>query len=206
MGKEDARIVSLYRRHAAAWSAARAASFVERHWIERFSALVSPGESVLDIGCGPGEPISRFLTEAGHPVVGVDASPEMIDRFRANLPGGEAHVVDMRTLSLGRQFGGIVAWDSFFHLTPADQRAMFSVFGAHSQPGAPLLFTSGPDAGESMGDLEGEPLYHASLAPDEYRSLLRSHGFDVVDHVVADPTTGHRTIWLTRRTGGSAEQ
>ena len=30
----------------------------------------------------------------------------------------------MRTLDLGRRFGGIVAWDSFFHLTRDEQRAV----------------------------------------------------------------------------------
>ncbi len=39
--------------------------------------------------------------------------------------------------------------------TRADQRAMFPVFGDHAAPGAALLFTSGPAAGEAIGDLYG---------------------------------------------------
>ncbi len=73
-----------------------------------------------------------------------------------------------------------MAWDSFFHLGFDDQRRMFAVFRAHAAPGAPLLFTSGPRHGEAIGRFRGEPLYHASLAPDEYRALLAANGFAVV--------------------------
>jgi hypothetical protein len=33
----------------------------------------------------------------------------------------------MRSLTLGRRFGGILAWDSFFHLRQDDQRRMFPI-------------------------------------------------------------------------------
>src|SRR5690606_32764072 len=126
-------------------------------------------------------------------------SPEMIALFRSNLPGAAAGVADMRGLKLGRRFGGLLAWDSFFHLAPDDQRGMFPVFREPAVPGAPLMFTSGPAFGEAIGTLEGEPLYHASLDPGEYRLLLDRNGFDVVDHVPEDPDCGGHTIWLAQQ-------
>jgi hypothetical protein len=104
----------------------------------------------------------------------------------------------MRTLRLGSVHDGILAWDSFFHLCRDDQRAMFGVFRRHAAPEAALMFTSGPHDGEAVGSYHGEPLYHASLAPDEYRALLDRHGFDVVAHVTEDPQCGGHTIWLAR--------
>src|SRR5689334_18608600 len=145
------RVVDLYRRHAGAWAAARGAKLAERAWIERFAAMLGPGATVLDIGCGSGQPIAACLAGWGHRVVGVDSSPEMIALFRANLPGEAAEVADMRSLSLGSRFGGLIAWDSLFHLAPDGQRLMFPVFRDHALPGAPLLFTSGPAAGEAIG-------------------------------------------------------
>jgi SAM-dependent methyltransferase len=192
-------VVDLYRRHAAAWTAARGTELTERAWIDRFAALLDAGATVLDIGCGSGEPIAVSLFSRGHHVVGVDSSPEMIDLFRANLPDEVAQVADMRSLRLDHAFGGLIAWDSFFHLAPDQQRLMFPAFRDHALAGAPLLFTSGPARGESIGALEGEPLYHASLGPDEYRLLLGENGFDVVGHIVEDPDCGGRTVWLARR-------
>jgi hypothetical protein len=75
---------------------------------------------------------------------------------------------------------------------------MFPIFGRHAAPGAALMLTSGPSAGEQIGSYRGEALYHASLDGDEYRRLLHASGFDVVTHVVEDPTCGAHTIWLAR--------
>ncbi|MNL50284.1 hypothetical protein D3C87_1732870 [compost metagenome] len=76
---------------------------------------------------------------------------------------------------------------------------MFARFGAHAEPGATLMFTSGSAAGVAVGTFEGEPLYHASLDPQDYRDLLGEHGFDVVSHVTEDPACGGATVWLARR-------
>ncbi|WP_374570266.1 methyltransferase domain-containing protein [Phenylobacterium sp.] len=194
-----AEIVGIYRRHALAWTTARGDRLAEGGWLERFTRLLPAGGRVLDLGCGSGVPIARFFAADGHRVTGIDSSPEMIALFRANLPHEGAEIADMRSLSLGREFDGLIAWDSFFHLDFASQRGMFPIFRAHAAPGAPLMFTSGPKHGVAMGVLEGEALFHASLAPAEYRRLFEEHDFDVVAHVAEDPACGGRTVWLARR-------
>lgn len=194
-----AHIINLYRRHAGAWTNARNMELQELAWIERFAEILLQGATVLDIGCGSGEPIARYLAGRGHPITGVDGSPEMIALFRVNLPGETAECMDMRSLKMNRRYGGLVAWDSLFHLTPSDQRAMFPIFRELADPEAPLLFTSGAAFGETIGVLEGEPLYHASLDPDEYGLLLNENGFDVVAHMANDPSCGGHTVWLARQ-------
>ena len=123
----------------------------------------------------------------------------MLALFRRNLPNTPTHLMDMRHLALNRRFAGLLAWDSVFHLPPDDQRATLPRFAAHAAPGAPLMFTSGDTEGEAIGDLEGTPLYHASLDPAEYRTRLQTAGFTVLAHITKDPTCGHRTIWLAQR-------
>jgi 2-polyprenyl-3-methyl-5-hydroxy-6-metoxy-1,4-benzoquinol methylase len=192
-------IIGLYRRHARAWASARGTLLAEKGWIDRFAQMLPPSAQILDIGCGSGEPIARDLVARGCSVTGVDSAPEMIEMFRANCPGQDAVVADMRHLQLGRRFDGVLAWDSLFHLPHDDQRAMVPRFAEHARPGAPLMFTSGPAHGEAIGTLEGEPLYHASLAPEEYVRLLGASDFELVAHVAEDPTCGDRTVWLARR-------
>jgi SAM-dependent methyltransferase len=201
MSSEAEGIVDLYQRKALDWVRNREQSggVMEKSWLDRFRALVSNKASILDIGCGSAVPIARYLIEVGHAVTGVDSSATMIDLCRDRFPAHEWIVADMRTLALGRPFGGVLAWDSFFHLCPDDQRRMFPVFRQHAAVGAPLMFTSGPAHGVAMGDFEGEPLYHASLDPAEYRSLLDENGFRVVSYVVEDPDCGRHTIWLAQR-------
>jgi len=189
-------IVGLYERHALAFDAERGRTLFEALWLARFLALLSPGASILDIGCGSGEPIARHLIENGYAVSGVDSSPSLIGMCRTRFPTLDWQVADMRGLSLQRRFDGLLAWDSFFHLTHEDQRGMFAVFRAHAAPGAALMFTSGPAHGEAIGSFRGERLYHGSLAPSEYRALLAANGFAVVAHKAEDPACGGHTVWL----------
>jgi hypothetical protein len=48
------------------------------------------------------------------------------------------------------------------------------------------------------GTVEGQSVYHASLDPEEYRSLLTENGFDVLDFVPEDPDCNGHTVWLAR--------
>jgi hypothetical protein len=44
----------------------------------------------------------------------------------------------------------------------------------------------------------GEALFHASLAPEEYRQLLARAGFRVLLYRPEDPDCGKHTIWLAQ--------
>ncbi len=192
-------IIDLYERHAEEFDRDRGRSLFEESWLDRFLQLLPRGASVLDIGCGMGEPIAGYLLSRGIVITGVDSSPSMIRMCKERFPEAEWIVADMRRLALGRRFDGLLAWDSFFHLTTDDQRAMIGRFAAHANDGAVLMFTSGSELGERIGDWYGEPLYHASLSPGEYVEVLEAHGFEVRDHKAEDPECGGHSVWLARR-------
>ncbi len=192
-------VMDVYQRHGAAWAMLRSdQSFVEASWLDRFCRQLPSNADILDIGCGSGFLIARELCSRGFAVTGVDGSPTMLAMFRSNLPTRPAYLCDMRQLDLGQRFAGLLAWDSFFHLSPEDQRTMFPRFAAHAAPGAMLMFTSGVTEGDAIGEFQGMPLYHGSLGSSEYRDLLTAYKFEVVDHVVEDPNCGHRTVWLAQ--------
>jgi SAM-dependent methyltransferase len=201
MSAESENIIGLYERQAQHWVADRSRTGVsfEKPWLDRFIAGLPAGKTILDIGCGSGQPIADYLVAQGYQVTGIDSSPSLIAACCSRLPSQRWLVADMRSLALAERFAGLIAWDSFFHLTPVDQRRMFPVFRAHAASGAALLFTSGPRHGEAVGEFHGEPLYHASLAPDEYRSLLAANGFAVITEKMEDPDCGGHSVWLARR-------
>lgn len=204
MSQPANHVVAVYDVHGRAWDTDRRAEHgpdghsFEHHWLERLLALLPRASSVLDLGCGGGIPITRYLVASGIRVTGVDASSTMIELWRSRFADHRALLADMRGLELGERFNGIIAWDSFFHLPQDDQRSTFQVFARHAAPDCALLFTSGPSLGEAVGTLRGEALYHASLDPEEYESLLAANGFVVRDYVVDDPQC-HRTVWLAQR-------
>jgi len=192
-------IISHYERNALAFEADRRnGRWNERPWHERFVEGLPEAAAVLDLGCGAGCPVAAHLHAHGLRVTGVDASPTMISLCRQRLPDHEWIVADMRGLALARRFDGILAWDNVFHLDHEHQRAIFAVFAGHARSGTLLMFNTGHMHGEAIGEYRGDPLYSASLAPSEYRSLLDQSGFEVVDHVIEDVSAGGRTIWLCR--------
>jgi len=104
----------------------------------------------------------------------------------------------MRALNLNEKFDCIIAWHSFFHLPPEDQRKMFQTFALHLKSDGVLLFTSGPEAGEVWSDNGGELLYHASLSSEEYEKLLHQNRFTVIEHRISDPECDGATVWLAK--------
>lgn len=192
-------IIELYRKYAREWVALRGEDLYEKVWLDRLLALVPAQAQILDIGCGSGKPIAAYLLAQGYTVTGVDSSETMLLMARQNFPEQTWLQADMRQFNLAQKFDAILAWDSFFHLTQDDQRHMFAQFARHAKLGTVLMFTSGPEHGEAIGELFGEPLYHASLSSEEYRHLLAQYGFEVLKMVAEDPEcTGH-TVWLARK-------
>ena len=195
-------ILSTYDAVAAEWDRRRDRTLFERRHLDRMLTH-APGRRVLDLGCGSGRPIAQYLVDRRCSVTGVDGAAAMVELFRRNVPRADAIVADMRALELGESFDAILAWDSFFHLSPEDQRAMMPVFAAHAAPRGILMFTAGPAAGEPVGDFAGHPLYHASLDPDDYRDALSGAGFSVINVTFEDAEAQGHTVFLARLTGGS---
>jgi SAM-dependent methyltransferase len=200
-GPEDSRaaadIVDLYDRRSADWVADRGRDLTEADqiWLDRFTVDLKSGDAVLDVGCGSGRPMAAALLERGFRVTGVDSSANLVAHAAADLPGGRFVQADMRTLELGETFAGVLAWHSLFHLSAADQRIALPRLLAHAAQRATILFSSGPHEDFVVGAWRGEPLYHGSLGPDEYQTLLTSQGFVVESGVWAD----NGSAWLARR-------
>ena len=170
----------------------------EKPYLDRVIAYLKPDATVLDLGCGTGEPIGQYFIDAGFQVTGVDGSSKMLEIAKSRCPKTRFILSDMRTINLKEKFDCIIAWHSFFHLSQNDQRTMFKTFVSNLKAGGVLLFTSGSEEGEIWGDNGGENLYHASLSPNEYKKLLKLHGFVLVEHKISDPQCGEATIWLAK--------
>ncbi len=189
----------VYERQAERFDRGRDKRLFERKWLRRFNAFLPGHASVLDLGCGTGEPISNFFIKQNHNITGYDYSTSMIEIASSRFPDHEWLVGDMRSIDLDRKYDGIVGWHSFFHLTREEQRAALPKIAALLKPGGLLMVTIGPDDGEVTGMVGGEHVYHASLAENEYRQILDSVGLEVVDFVVEDPDCGMNSVMLAKK-------
>src|SRR5690348_16553128 len=110
-----------------------------RAWAE----TLSPGATVLDLGCGPGVPSTRILREAGLSTYAVDASPTMVAAFRARFPDVpvECNTVEASSF-FGRTFDGVLAWGLLFLLEPAAQAHVIGKVARALEPQGCFLFTA----------------------------------------------------------------
>lgn len=200
MTADPARTLNVYEAQAARYDAERSRALFEARWLARFAACLPAQGRLLDLGCGAGEPIARWFIAEGFRVTGVDFAEAMLEIARTRWPDGDWRQADMRTLDLGTRFDGIVAWDSFFHLTPEEQRACIARMATHLNPGGSLLMTVGPEAGEATGTVGGQPVYHASLSPAQYATCLEQNGLRLTGYLAEDPETDKHSVLMARRT------
>jgi ubiquinone/menaquinone biosynthesis C-methylase UbiE len=92
---DAAQVIRIYQRHAQAYSRDRDDRLIEQRWLDRFVALLpSQRRTVLDIGCGTGAPIIRYLIEQRCQAQEVDSSGKMIATCVDRFPQQQWHIAD----------------------------------------------------------------------------------------------------------------
>ena len=134
--------------------------------------------AVIDLGCGPGFPITEVLVAEGLNVFAVDAAPSLVEAFRRNLPNTPVACEAIQDSTFfDRTFDGVLAWGLIFLLSPDDQRRLIQRIGDILVPGGRLLFTSCAEPlvwKDAMTGLESR-----SLGAEEYRGQLLAAGLSV---------------------------
>ncbi len=152
------------------------------------------GAAVLDLGCGPGFPITEVLVTERLSVFGVDASPSFVQAFRRNLPNTPVVCEAVQDSPFfDRTFDAVLAWGLVFLLSPEDQYRLIERIAGILVPGGRLLFTSPAQPvvwNDAMTGLEsrslGAPEYRRHmlavglLVASEYEDEGENHYFDAV--------------------------
>lgn len=150
--RDKERVYDAYEEIVHWFDNARTKTLMESEYLNLIVNSVPAGSSVLDLGCGTGEPIAQFFIDKGFKVIGVDGSKKMIELCKKRFPSEQWIVSDMREINLNQQFDVILAWHSFFHLDQDSQRKMFKLFETLIKSGGILAFTSGEEEGEVWSD------------------------------------------------------
>ncbi len=96
-------------------------------------AAAGEGARILDVGCGAGR-IATPLVELGHPVTGVDDSPEMLAAMDARV---EPVLGDARTVRLDRRFDAVLLASHL--LNDRDAGAFLATASAHLEDGGLII-------------------------------------------------------------------
>ena len=97
--------------------------------VRKWATTLPRGGSVIDLGCGPGFPITVVLVEEGLQLFGVDAAPSLVAAFRHNLPGTPVvceSVLESRLFD--RTFDAVLSIGLMFLLKPEEQHRLIQRF------------------------------------------------------------------------------
>jgi SAM-dependent methyltransferase len=165
-----------------------------------------PGEAILDLGCGDGT-LTAKLVAAGARVLGVDASPAMVDAARAH--GLDAHVVDGHALAFDAEFDAVFSNAALHWMTDPD--AVLAGVGRALRAGGRFVgeFGGAGNVQAVIDAMEASFAAHPEFGPfdlpwyfptaEAYADRLRAHGFRVERiglHPRPTPLPGELSAWL----------
>ena len=148
--------------------------------VRKWAKTLPRGTSVIDLGCGPGFPITVVLVEEGLQVFGVDAAPSFVAAFQRNLPGTPVvceSVLESRCFD--RTFDAVLSIGMMFLLKVEEQHRLIRRFAEILAPGGRLLFTSSAKPAVWNDVMTG--VESVSLGAEEYKKLLGTAGISVVE-------------------------
>jgi|SRR5690242_7331382 len=149
--------------------------------VRRWARALPTGATVLDLGCGSGLPITKVLADEGLDVHALDASPSLVQAFRANLPEiAVACEAVEDTEFFGRTFDGVVAWGLIFLLSAEEQRRLIQRVATVLRPEGRFLFTACGVTEPVVWHDAMTGLESRSLGFDEYRRELSAAGLSLV--------------------------
>jgi ubiquinone/menaquinone biosynthesis C-methylase UbiE len=170
--------------------------FKNNELLAGFSSLLPPGSDVLDVGCGAGVPVARFLVRAGFKVTGVDVSSSMLELARVHVPEANFVKMDMRQLEFDADcFDGICAFYSLFHVPREEHLQVLIGFNRLLRQDGILLFSSGRGAWEGIEDFHGARMFWSHPDREVTRQLVMDAGFAVIMSEVQEHG-GEKHYWV----------
>ncbi|MFI7519862.1 class I SAM-dependent methyltransferase [Micromonospora globbae] len=178
----------------------RAEAPLDLAMVDAFATAVTSGDDarVLDAGCGAGR-MSRYLTERGCLVEGVDLSPHMVAMARRDRPDLAFTVGSLADLPYPEnRFAGVLLWYSIIHTPPAGQARIFAEAARVLRPTGHLLV--GFQSGEGTRDVSAAyrrfghevELERYLYTPDQVASQFEAVGLREVCRLVRRAERGEQ--------------
>ncbi len=150
---------------------------------EIYAHLVSPGQRVLEIGCGRGDLLTAVRPAYG---VGVDFSSEMLTQARKSHPELTFVQADAHQLALDGPFDAILLSDLVNDIW--DVQALLERIRPLTHPGTRLILNTYSRvyqpalAAAGALNLATKTLPQNWLTPEDVENLLRLSGYEVIRH------------------------
>ncbi len=176
--------------------------------LEDFTANLPQRGSLLDLGCGAGEPVASTFVSRGWHVTGVDVSGSMLALAETHVLAMTRIRADMATVELPSDvFDAVTAVYSLFHVPSQQHPTVFASVHRWLKPGGQFLFTyatqkyTGCKRFDGTKDFLGQELFYSHTTPAEMFGQLADAQLHVISAI--DRTIGGETfLWVTTQKVG----
>ena len=153
----------------------------DKTYLDSFLKTVS-GNKILDLGCGPGI-LSKYLSNLGYDVTGVDFAEQMISIARGIVPDTKFIVSDVASLELDDKFDGIVLAHFLIHFSKEENIQILNKLHTLMNPDASLFiqFSANLTPGiqdEPLDDTGKLKMWRYSYDEDSMLELLDNCNYD----------------------------
>ena len=148
-----------------------------------FAELLRSGDSVLDIGCGPGNVAKQLLSAKSLQITGIDLSDEMVKLASANVPSGRFYCQDIRQAEfVTGSFDAVVLSFSIVHLKDVEAEDLLRKAISWTKRNGHLFvsFMAGKVAGFEQTSFSRQPIFFNYFDHGRIAKLLSEHGMEII--------------------------
>lgn len=192
-----------YDQVALAYAQLEDTKWPRMRWLAKLLEQLAPNSSVLDLGCGSGDPADIEIAKE-HQVTGVDISPAQIELAREMVPTGRFIKADLGSVSFpDGLFDAVVSFYTIEHLPREEHAALFQrVHQWMRADGLLLICTEANEMEDAVGDWLGVPMFFSSFDPETVKSMIQETGFEIVETAIEVQMEGDVEIpylWVVAR-------
>lgn len=157
--------------------------YVNDTLLKKFAKNVEKGSKVLDLGCGAGVPVAKFLSRNGYKVTGVDFAEGMIKLARKNVPNAKFIRMDMTKMKFpANSFDGAVSFYAIIHVPREKHAKIYRDLHRVLKPGAVIFVNaSGSDSWEGYNEnYLGVKMFWSFYGPKKTLRIIKDSGFKIL--------------------------
>jgi ubiquinone/menaquinone biosynthesis C-methylase UbiE len=192
-----------YDKVAHAYARLEEIEWPRMRWLRKVLHELEPSSSVLDLGCGSGDPADIEIARE-HQVTGVDISQTQINLARQNVPAGNFIHGDAGSVEFpAASFDAVVSFYTLEHIPREEHQTILGRVQHWLRPGGLLLIsTEAGDADGVIGQWLDVPMYFSCFDPETLKRLVHEAGFEMIETAIEGQVERGNEIpylWLLAR-------
>lgn len=170
----------------------------EEELFEDLFDLIPENGSILDLGCGTGEPFDRYLVDEGFEVKGVDLVEKHIYAAREYVPEGDFVQGDFFAIDPSKEsFDAVISLYAVFHLPRERHKELFEHMHNLLREAGAILATVGGEEMDRYTEKEwsDSEMVWSSFNQEKSLDLIEESGFNVVNTYEEKSEDEHH-LWI----------